>query len=248
MGSGKKAPKAPAIPKAPDPSDSFIKDSDGNVIAQNHYDKATNSWTQQTFLSPAQKQAQEQANTLTSKAMNQLINPNGADSYLNDWSAAYVQKNSQPIKDTARQARNAAINSYNSKGVLGASGASDYINQNIDKTEAQGLQDVQNEATLNKEQIKQNYTNNLMNQATLGSNGSNNVNNQFMSLGQFANSNGAYGNSVASQNYQNQLNGIMSRFNAQMQSYNAGNQGNSWLGPSIGAAGSIAAAAIPFMM
>lgn len=250
MGSGKKkkAPKAPAIPAAPTPQNSYIYDGDTKV-GENVYDKATNSWKTTYYKTPEQTAAEDQYNTIRKQAADDLANPGRMDESLNNWQQAYTNENSKPIKDVAKQARTQAIQNYNVKGVLGSSGMSDYVNRNIDKTEAEGLQSVANEATMNKEQIRQSYLSDIYNRLNAGQTGSSTLYNQGLAAGQFANSTGAQGNSITSQNYNDRINAIMSRFNAQMQSYNAGMAGGGGgMGSSmIGAGAGIAAAALPLL-
>ncbi len=243
MGSGKKAPKAPKVPAPAPVQDSDIV-VDGQKVGSMHFNKSTNTWENVYNSTPEQKAAQEQYNTIRSQAADDLAHPERLNENLDAWQQTYTDQNSKPIKETAKQARIQAINNYNAKGVLGSTGSSDFINRNIDKTESEGLQGVTNEASLNRETLRNNYMADIMNRLNAGQTGSSTLYNQGLSTGQFANATGAQGNSIASQNYQDRLNGIMSRFNAQMQSYQAGKSQNSWLGPTIGAAGTIAAAMI----
>lgn len=241
MGSGsKKPPKAPKVPAPPPPQNSYIYDGD-MLVGENVYDPGSNSWTTRSYKTPEQIQAEKQYNDLRNRIMPLIgVTPPEQKKQLDDYANAFIANGTKPIKDTARQARSAAINNFNSRGVLGSTGSADYMNENIDKLEQEGLSQVANEAEMNKHGLKQSYDQGLLNQLAAAQGGTQQSFNNGMALGDMSSVLSTRGNSISSQNYQDKLNGVMSKFNAQMQSYNAQPRGGGimpWLQAGASAAG-----------
>ena len=143
--------KTPAAPATPTPQSEFFL-QDGVVKSQRVYDKnnplGKNAYTTQTFSTPDEQAIENKATGFISNLVDQVPNVFSMDpGQIAAQREAYAAPQRRALTDSYNEARGSLENAAAGAGMRNSIGFNRYLADRIEKNKAQGLADIEDNAT-----------------------------------------------------------------------------------------------------